>query len=103
MAEEFKHIVRIANTDLKGEVPIGHALRQIKGVNFMFANLLCKLSKIDKNKKAGVITDSELNKLDAIIKDPSAFNAPDWMFNRRRDPETGKTSHIEVDGLASCN
>ena len=51
--KDFKHFVRISNTDLNGTKHIGSALRQIKGINFMFSNLICNLAKIDRKKRTG--------------------------------------------------
>ena len=47
--ENFRYFVRIANTDLDGNKPIGNALRKIKGVSFMFANMICSVAGIDKD------------------------------------------------------
>lgn len=96
MAEQtdFKHILRIANTDIDGNKPILSALRKIRGVSFMFANMVCALTNIDKKKKTGYLTDDEANRLDEAIKNPQKYNAPSWMFNRRKDYETGEDKHI---------
>ncbi|RMF06610.1 30S ribosomal protein S13 [Candidatus Woesearchaeota archaeon] len=94
MADDFKHIIRVANTDLDGSKPIYHALTKIKGVSVMFANMLCKLAGIDIQKKAGTLLDAEVNKLNEIIKDPAAHGAPSWMLNRRKDYETGLDKHL---------
>ena len=91
---EFKHLVRIQNTDLIGEKPINMALRKIKGVNFMIANAICSVAKIPKNKKTGELSDEEVNKINSIVKDPLDNKIPLWMFNRRRDPSTGKDTHL---------
>ena len=58
--EELKHIVRIIDTDLVGEKPLFLGLRKIKGIDFMFSNLICSLSKIDPNKKVGYLNDEEV-------------------------------------------
>ena len=92
--QEFKHIVRIANTDVDGNKPIGHALTSIKGISFMFSNLVCRLAHVDKSKKSGTISDDELKRLDDIIKDPQKFGAPEWFFNRRKDPEDNISRHL---------
>lgn len=96
MAEgkDFKHLLRVANTDLDGNKSIFYALRRIKGVGFMFANMVCSIAGIDKNKKAGTLSDAEAEKLNEIITDPLKFGAPEWMLNRRRDIETGKAKHL---------
>ena len=41
VGKDFKYFVRIVNTDLDGNKSIGNALRKIKGVGFMFSNMLC--------------------------------------------------------------
>lgn len=95
MAEkEFKHIVRIANADLPGEKPIIHALTKIKGVKFMMANAVCNLAEVDRNKKAGELSEADIKKISEVLKNPSKFNLPDWMLNRRKDYETGENKHL---------
>ena len=92
--DNFKHLVRIANADLHGEKNIGFALRNIKGVNFQFANAVCKLTNIDKLKKVGNLTDDEISRLDKIINAPLENGMPSWMVNRRKDYEDGTDKHI---------
>jgi len=92
--KEFRHIVRIVNTDIDGNLPIKHALRKIKGINFMLANAVCKVTNVDKNKKTGTLSDDEIKSLNDIIKNPSKANIPDWMLNRRKDYEDNNNMHI---------
>jgi|TARA_B100001971_G_C18190012_1_gene538033 small subunit ribosomal protein S13 len=96
---DFKHIVRIANTDLPGEKGILYSLRKIKGVGFMFANMACNLSKVEGSKRVGDLNDDEVNKLDSVIKEPNKFNVPKWILNRRNDYETGEDKHIILGDL----
>lgn len=91
---EIKHIIRVANTDLDGSKPVKHALMKIKGVSFMYANLLCSLAGVDKAKKAGELNDKEVEVFEEIIKNPAKNNVPEWMRNRRKDYETGEDVHI---------
>ena len=93
---EFKHILRVANTDLDGNKPILNAMRKIKGVSFMFANMVCKIAKIDEKKKVGYLSDEDAKLLDDIIRNPLKYNAPIWMLNRRNDYETGENKHINT-------
>jgi small subunit ribosomal protein S13 len=93
-SNDFRHIVRIANTDLNGARAIGITLRQIKGIGFMFANLICNISKINKQKTTGELNESEIKVINDIIQNPSKFGAPVWMLNRRKDVETGEDKHI---------
>jgi len=91
---EFRHLVRIANADVKGEKHILYALTKIKGVSIMFANAACKVAGVDTTKKAGNLSDSDIEKLDNVIRNPTQNGFPDWMLNRRRDIETGEDKHL---------
>jgi small subunit ribosomal protein S13 len=91
---DYKHIVRIANTDLKGEKQIHMALHKIRGVSFMFSNFVCHSAKIDPRKVAGTITTEEIQKLEDVIRNPAKYNCPVWLLNRRKDYETGQDMHL---------
>ena len=88
--DDFKYFVRISNTDLDGNKSIGNALKKIKGVSFMFSNMLCNLADVDKMSKAGYLKDEEVKKLDDVLNNPSKYNVPAWMLNRRQNYEDGK-------------
>lgn len=99
MEQEFRHLIRIMNTDLEGKRQVGIALRNIKGIGFQFASTICKLSKIDRNKRAGDLTDAEVSKIEEVIKNPAKFGMPTWTLNRQRDFETGQTHHLVLTDL----
>ncbi len=101
--KNFKHIVRVHNTDLKGEKQLVMALQKIKGVGFMFSNMVCAMSQIPKNKQAGMLTEKEVEKLDKILSNPKSFGAPTWMLNRRKDYEKGEDLHIYTGDLTFAN
>ncbi len=91
---EFKHIVRVANTDLKGEKQVLIALQKIKGVNHNLAAALCHVAGILKEKKTGELSDAEAKSLDQAVRNPEAAGIPVWMLNRRKDTETGEDKHL---------
>jgi len=91
---DFRHIVRIVNTDLKGEKKVLMALQKIKGVSYMFSNFICFSAKIDPNTITGKLSGDDILKLENVIKNPPKFNCPSWMMNRRKDYETGQDMHI---------
>lgn len=101
--KDFKHLVRIANTDLNGAKSIITALRNIKGINFMFSNIVCHLAKIDPKKRAGELLDQEVAKINDIISDPPKFGIPSWMLNRRKDYESGTDKHLLTADLTFAN
>ena len=94
MPEKTKGIVRIAGTDIKGESQLFVSLQKIKGVGGVFANAICKVNNLDKNKKVGDLTQTEIKKIEDTMKNPAKFGIPGWMFNRRKDLETGENKHL---------
>jgi small subunit ribosomal protein S13 len=94
LQSNFRHIVRIAHVDLAGDKPIKISLKKIKGVGFNLAGAVCNLAGIWKGKKTGELTDSEIKKLDSVLTNPKENGIPVWMFNRRKDYETGEDKHL---------
>jgi len=94
MAEQVKGIVRIIGADVKGEAQLFTSLQKIKGVGGSLANAVCKVHKLDRNRKIGTLTDEEIKKIEETLKKPEKFGIPSWMFNKRKDLETGENKHI---------
>ncbi len=92
--QELRHLVRVLNTDLKGEKQIMYALTKIKGISIMFANAVCKKAGVSENKKAGYLSEKEVRALESVIQNPLGAGFPEWMLNRRVDPDTGATHHL---------
>ena len=98
--DNFRYFIRIANTDLDGNKNIGNALKKIKGVNFMFSNMICNIACVDKMAKTGYLNDEQVKKLDDVLNNPSKYNCPSWMLNRRKNYEDGKDYHIVTGNLS---
>ncbi len=92
--ENFRHLVRIANTDLDGNKYPVQALQKIKGVGAMFAHAIVVAAKVDNTKKIGNIDDHSIERLEAVVKEPAKHSLPTWLFNRRFDYETGENQHL---------
>jgi len=90
----FRHIVRIAATDIDGNLNTLHGLAEIKGVGISFANAICRVLRIDPEMKIGFLTDEEISKIESVLKNPQEYGIPSWMLNRRKDYETGKDLHL---------
>ncbi len=69
-------------------------LTQIRGIGFTFANAILDSLKIDSNINIGNLTDSQVQSIENIVKNPSSANFPNWFFNRRKDLESGKDLHL---------
>lgn len=89
---DIKYIVRIADTDLDGRKHIVVSLQKIYGVSIAIAHAVCNLAGIPKQTVTGTLTEDQIKKLTSLIKDPSAL--PTWMYNRRKDIETGEDLHL---------
>jgi small subunit ribosomal protein S13 len=92
--EKIRLLVRVANTDLAGEKQILHAMTKIKGVSTSFSNAVVTKAGVDPIKKAGLLTDAEVAKLEKVVLDPTGNGIPSWLFNRQDDYETGKDGHL---------
>ena len=99
MAEDINEIVRIAGSDIKGEKSVLYSLSRVKGVGIMFSHALLHVAKIDPRKKAGLLSEDEINKLEEIVSDPQKYNIPVWMLNRRNDYTTGQDKHVTSNDL----
>ncbi|XES76435.1 MAG: 30S ribosomal protein S13 [Candidatus Bathyarchaeia archaeon] len=93
-SQEFRHIVRILGADSAGTLKVPYSVSSIKGVSLSLATAILKKAGINPNLRAGFLTDADIAKIEDIVKDPAAYNLPGWLFNRRKDSETGKDLHL---------
>ncbi|MEB3759870.1 MAG: 30S ribosomal protein S13 [Desulfurococcales archaeon] len=96
MAEnrQFKYIVRIAGTDINGKLKLVYGLSEIKGIGYATALAITRLLGMDPFMRTGFLTESEIRKLEEIVRDITQLGLPAWMYNRRKDYETGKDKHL---------
>jgi ribosomal protein S13 len=99
MTPEFQHILRVLNTNIDGKRKVMFAITKITGIGKRFSNLICKKAEIDVNRRAGTLTNEEIEKLVAIISNPKQFKVPSWFVNRQKDIVTGKTTQVVVNNL----
>ena len=59
------------NTNINGKHKVPFALRIIKGIGRRFATLTCKIAQIDTNRRAGDLTEDEINKISDIFAKPT--------------------------------
>ena len=89
-------LIRIMGTDIPSNKNIYSGLTLIKGVSWSFSNALCNKLKINKNKKISELNKEEISEIEVFIKKP---NFPDFMLNRRKDLESGKSGHLLTSDL----
>ncbi|MFA5333531.1 MAG: 30S ribosomal protein S13 [Candidatus Nanoarchaeia archaeon] len=96
-------IVRIASTDIKGNKKAVKGLCTIRGIGDMFSNAILKVAGISSKKTIGELSEIEVKKIEDILKAPDKYNMPDFLFNRKLDPETIKDGHIVGNDLRLMN
>ena len=81
-------------TDVQGTLKTVYALTAIKGVSMGLSNAILKKAGVNPDVRVGLLTETEINKIEEIIKEPTKYNLPTWLFNKRKNAETGKDIHI---------
>ncbi|XP_071821896.1 small ribosomal subunit protein uS13 isoform X3 [Apostichopus japonicus] len=97
--EKFQHILRVLNTNIDGKCKIMYALTAIKGIGRRYSNICCRKADVDTSKRAGELSDEEVEKLVTIMANPRQYKIPDWFLNRQKDVKDGKFNQIIANGL----
>ena len=94
--ETSEKIIRIMQTDIPGEKQVYVSLTKIKGISWSFANAICNKLNLDKRRKVVSLSEEEIKKIENFVKNPEL---PIFLFNRRKDFDTGKDSHLLTSDL----
>jgi small subunit ribosomal protein S13 len=94
MSQEYRHILRIIGTDVQGTLKTVYALTAIKGVSLSLSNAVLKKAGVNPDVRVGFLTETEIDKIEEIIKEPTKYGLPTWLFNKRKNAETGKDIHL---------
>merc|ERR1711972_957736 len=97
--DKFQHILRLMNTNIDGRRKVMFAMTAIKGVGRRYSNLVLKKADIELTKRAGDLTEEEVEKLITIMENPRQYKIPDWFLNRQKDTVDGKYSQVLSNGL----
>jgi len=96
-SEQDFQLIRIAETDIPGNKSVYSGLTLIKGISWGFSNAVCKKLGIDKNKKISDMSKEEIKKIEEFVKNPEL---PEFLVNRRKDIEIGKSKHLLTSALS---
>lgn len=91
---EFRHIVRIAGVDLDGSTNVAYAISRIKGINIRLAHAVLRKANVKSETRLGFLAETDIEKIESVIRNPEKFDLPAWLLNRRKDLETGKDIHL---------
>jgi small subunit ribosomal protein S13 len=93
-SQEYRHIVRIAGKDILGTKKTIIGISQVKGMGYNFAKSILDILKINPNSNIGFLTESQVEEIEKIMKNPSVVSIPSWFLNRRKDIDSGKDLHL---------
>lgn len=88
--QEVREIIRMLSVDIPGDRNVYTGLTRIKGVSWGLSNAVCRILKIDREKKIGELSEEEVKMISDFIKNPKL---PRFLLNRRNDIEEGVDSH----------
>merc|ERR1711860_481767 len=97
--EKFQHILRVLNTNIDGRRKIMFAITSIKGVGRRFSNVVCKKANVDITKRAGELSEEEVERIITVMSNPRQYKIPDWFLNRQKDVKDGRFSQVLSNSL----
>jgi small subunit ribosomal protein S13 len=77
-----------------GTLKTAYALTRVKGVGLSLSRAILRKVEINPEGRAGFLTETDVEKIENILKEPSKYGITPWLMNRRKDCETGKDQHI---------
>lgn len=101
--QEFGELIRLADKDIKGNVSVYMALTHVRGIDFMMANAICSILNLDREAKCGYLTQEQIGKIEDVMKHPEKYGIPAWLYNHRKDIETGVDKHLVASDLRLQN
>ncbi len=91
--EDFKFMLRLANTDIDGNRTVQYGLCSIKGVNFRVATIIAQKADVPMDIKMGYLEDAQVDALKKAIEELHE-TIPVWMMNRQMDYDSGDDMHL---------
>uniref|UniRef100_A0A2C9KLG3 Small ribosomal subunit protein uS13 n=1 Tax=Biomphalaria glabrata TaxID=6526 RepID=A0A2C9KLG3_BIOGL len=87
------------NTNVDGRRKIYFAITSIRGVGRRFATVVCKKANVDIRKRAGELTEEEVERIVTVMTNPRQYKIPNWFLNRQKDIKDGRLSQVLSNGL----
>lgn len=91
--EDFRYIVRMANTDLDGTRSVAYSLTALHGVGIRVAEAVAELAGVSRTERLGNLSEAQTDKIQEILGNLGEIS-PHWMVNRPKDWESGVDLHV---------
>ena len=63
------------------------------------ASVILKTAGVDLDKRAGEVTETEIETINDILQRPTEHGIPKWFLNRQYCPRDGTTSQLVSNGV----
>ncbi len=94
MTSEFRHVIRVIDTDLDGSMKVAYALTRIKGVGTRLAYAVVRAAGVDPDARLGFLSEEDVKRIEDVLRNPLKYGIPPYLLNRQRDPSTGRDIHL---------
>ena len=91
---EYRHIIRVAGTDIDGQENLLQGLTRIRGVGLRLSKTAIAKLNLNPTSRLGYLTDPEVRKIEKLLSDLSTAGFPQWCVNRPKDRTSGRTLHL---------
>jgi small subunit ribosomal protein S13 len=91
--EDYRYIVRFANTDLNGASSVVYALQNVKGVGRRVAEIVADLAKAPRGERIGNLPEADIEMMEKVLASLPE-RVPPWLLNRQHDVDTGEDYHL---------
>ena len=61
-----------------------------------YTKILIFQADIDLSKRAGELSEEEVDKIVTIMQNPRQYKIPDWFLNRQKDIKDGKLDFLRI-------
>ena len=90
--KEFRLLVRVAGTDIKGQKKVVPGLSLIRGIGPRTARIVCTTAGVDFRNKIGDLSEKDVEALEKEINEIE--KSPSWLLNRQKDYATGRDRQV---------
>jgi len=94
MSREFRHVLRVAGTNVDGTKKVIYGLSHIRGVGASYASAVVKAAEVRPELRMGDLSEGEVAKLEDVMRDPAKYGLPARLFNRRKGLDSGRDQHV---------
>jgi small subunit ribosomal protein S13 len=94
MSREFRHVLRVAGTNVDGTKKVVYGILHIRGVGPSYATAVVRAAELRPEVRMGDLSEEEVQKLEDVMRDPAKYGLPARLFNRRKGLDSGRDVHL---------